>query len=549
MQDRQSSAESTNHTLLQRATRGVFSLMRGRGDPASHPVESSAKPPVADVQSRVLNLISARSLNLDALRVQLGLLGGYPLQDIVPTLTQSLEMFETMTPGNRPYVAEAIGTMLVDCFKNQDHEGMDAQLRGKVEAILGKILPMVQSQPRRDLLVGFQGLPMDLTLGVFSNLFEQQTDQDQSLEISYVLLQQLTQRLQGLRQGTEPLSLSATERTQIQDILQSLQQNLRQVASGSSPNVQNILLDGQIQEFLRMNPEIALPELIKLPELDTYHGISLLLMELPGSMKTEVEQVLIASLQNDAAAPTRLAVLDQILQAKDTTFLAQSADLNGKKHNRERLVFLMSDSSIKKVLEALASKKEQFVFQLGVLLSLTSLNQISESLRTKLNGALGQIEQQIKLTHEGWTLCPLSEPRLIDMMNHSAVVLVSDCLLAKVDGKTTALCIKTTTLPNRQTFVEGNWYSPTDQVSRDAIKHAYDAGETRVKTENGVWAIMRPAQDYLPKAGQQMTASQVLARAKAYAASMPDRIPDRVKDMPRVKYRTETEEKQTTSQP
>ena len=84
-------------------------------------------------------------------------------------------------------------------------------------------------------------------------------------------------------------------------------------------------------------------------------------------------------------------------------------------------------------------------------------------------------------------------------------------------------------------FHEGNWYSPTDNDSRKAIRKAFDEGQARITLDKGTWTFMRPvSHDYDTKSP---AAEDVLNQAKSYVSSMPDTLPEEIKGKTRQEYR------------
>mgnify|MGYP000267581228 CR=1 FL=1 len=203
-----------------------------------------------------------------------------------------------------------------------------------------------------------------------------------------------------------------------------------------------------------------------------------------------------------------------------------------------KLPEIMSDSAVTKLIDIMANEPDRYKFQLGVLLSQVPFDRLPESLTQKLKPVLANLEFQIKVGHESWWLCGEAEPRLVDSIHNRAAVLVNGFLLVKFKGKFSGLCTRTTTVPSGQTFIEGNWYSPTGEL-RSAIKNGFDAGDAKLSIPAGEWAMIRPlANDQ----SRGLVANDVLEQARNYAARIPERLPDQIKGMSRRDYRSRRDE-------
>lgn len=90
--------------------------------------------------------------------------------------------------------------------------------------------------------------------------------------------------------------------------------------------------------------------------------------------------------------------------------------------------------------------------------------------------------------YTGFYLCSASEGRLLRSLEDTGVVLVNDFLLAKMVGKISVLALDT-----REGFMAGHWYAPRTPWMREAIRQAFDEGQSTVTIPNDVWDYMRQA--------------------------------------------------------
>jgi len=199
-----------------------------------------------------------------------------------------------------------------------------------------------------------------------------------------------------------------------------------------------------------------------------------------------------------------------------------------------KLPEVFNDQAVYDLISVLADNPQTNKFQLALLLSQTSLTHMPQTLREKLKPILADMEFKIKPEHGGWWLCDMAEPRLMESMQNTAVVLVNGSLLVKFDGKFTALCLQTTTTKEGYAFLEGTWYSPVDKATREAIKDSFDQGRAKLTLEQAEWALMRPLEQNFDS-GQ--SAEEILRQAREFAQSLGDRLPDTIGEISREEYR------------
>ncbi len=131
--------------------------------------------------------------------------------------------------------------------------------------------------------------------------------------------------------------------------------------------------------------------------------------------------------------------------------------------------------------------------------------------------------------HNDWILCPDAEGYMKKALKSNALVLVNGAILVKTVGKFTGLCVKSFETEGG-TFLEGNWYSPVDNESREAIRQGFDRGDARIDLTEGTWVLLRSVYD--DKGGQE-----VLERSKQKAENMPRHLPLLIHGVPRRKFR------------
>jgi hypothetical protein len=306
----------------------------------------------------------------------------------------------------------------------------------------------------------------------------------------------------------------------VEALSQRVQQNLGEVGSNQVSRVVN-------QGYERV---VAVNR-----SLEQYEGLNRVLSNLPIELKTQVRAAIDHSLDHDALMPKRLAILDAIIDSAASRQLNLGRVLERNQITLNQLPDILSDSVIISLIDFMASSPERYKFQLGVLLSQIPFNQLSEPLAQKLQPVLTNLEFQIKVGNEQWWLCGEAEPRFLRCIQSGALVLVNDALLVKFEGKFTALCVKNMRMPNGQTFIEGNMYSPVGSELKKLIQSNFDNGNAKPNLQSGEWAMIRGLNN---DSNSGLSAAEILNQAKQYAANMPDQLPDTIGGIPRRQFRS-----------
>lgn len=125
--------------------------------------------------------------------------------------------------------------------------------------------------------------------------------------------------------------------------------------------------------------------------------------------------------------------------------------------------------------------------------------------------------------------CSVSEKRLMDCIDTQNGLLTvvegessNRVLLAKIKGRTTALCVASVATP-QGTFVEGNWYSPTHKTM-GIVRNAFIEGQGHVGLAKSSWQLMRAA--YCSPFGKY---PNLLAIAQYAASLVPNLLPGTVR--------------------
>jgi hypothetical protein len=184
------------------------------------------------------------------------------------------------------------------------------------------------------------------------------------------------------------------------------------------------------------------------------------------------------------------------------------------------------------LIEIAVKNIEKYRFQIGILLSLVSFSELSPETRVALRPVVSSFEQTIKPGHTGWYLCPEAEPLLAESLAKDAVVLVNDSILVKMAGKLSGLCVKNCETKSGSVFIEGGWYSPSDDISRRIVREANDRGRARVEISEGEWSLMRGIEDSPVK-----DAGMLLAVAKGYAEKLGNSLPQTIGTLSRKEFR------------
>lgn len=117
------------------------------------------------------------------------------------------------------------------------------------------------------------------------------------------------------------------------------------------------------------------------------------------------------------------------------------------------------------------------------------------------------------------SLCSKSERRLEDCMRDgNGLVVVEKGLLAKLLGRTAALCFESFTTSSG-TFVGGNWYSPIGSTMT-GVREAFIGGTGHINLAQGEWELMRVAYD-----SPYGMHADLIPKAKTAALNLPRKLP------------------------
>lgn len=274
--------------------------------------------------------------------------------------------------------------------------------------------------------------------------------------------------------------------------------------------------------------------------LDRYYSLNQVLQSLPEETRQSLVEGFARSLAgDDELAGARMLILEDIASAGSSVELRMDNTLQQLNIRLDQLPDIMSNSAVTNLLAIMADDPDKYKFQIGVLLSQIPIDKLPDPLTQKLKPTLTNLEFKINVGQGNWWLCGRAEPRLINCLRNGAAVLVNGFLLVKFEGKFSALCIRTTSIPNGQTFVEGNWYSPVSQDLKESVRRGFDDGRSSLAIPSGEWAMIRPLSRDLSSG---LSPSEILEQAQRHASSMPDRLPDRINGMSRSDYRQRREE-------
>ena len=262
-----------------------------------------------------------------------------------------------------------------------------------------------------------------------------------------------------------------------------------------------------------------------------YQFLQRIVRKLTPEQKEKIEQSLIISGKNNANLTRQLDALQSLFNTSESNELNRNLQRNGLR--LVDLPDLLNDQLILDIIEIMSQYPEDFRFQLGALLTQIPAEKLPKHLLKRLQPTLIDSEISLKAEHGGWFLCSTSEPRLLDAMGDHALMLVNGNLLLKFNGKFSALCLNTFTT-NGAIFVEGNWYSPSDEASKQFLRDTFDNGLAKVALQQGEWILMRPVQGDKRK---NKSAQEIIDKAKAYVLRMQDTLPDRIRNRTRQEYR------------
>ena len=153
---------------------------------------------------------------------------------------------------------------------------------------------------------------------------------------------------------------------------------------------------------------------------------------------------------------------------------------------------LLKDPRALVLLEMFAEDpdSEQLRSAAAEILTIYPMGTLSDDLQSRIPRQYTPATMRVNPFDKGWALCSSSE-RLLEGSLKS-VVIVNGYLAVKYNGHQTALALSS--LSTRQgTFLEGCWYSPTDETTRRAIDEVVSSEPSHLYIEKSSWAYMRPA--------------------------------------------------------
>ena len=206
-------------------------------------------------------------------------------------------------------------------------------------------------------------------------------------------------------------------------------------------------------------------------------------------LTTKEQEELLAYIVKDRC-PDELDLLRNIYSSEETDKLIEANFI--ERGERYEIYKCIAKNRFVLELMSLMVGKDKYRFQLGVLLSMLDFNDLPVSLKKKIDPEWVESNQTLKLRKNHWSLCDSAEERMVDAMYTKAILLINGNMLLKLKGKLSALCLRTFTTRKGFTFVEGNWYSPVDEGTRDELKSAYFYGRDTTKIlDSSEWVLMR----------------------------------------------------------
>lgn len=225
---------------------------------------------------------------------------------------------------------------------------------------------------------------------------------------------------------------------------------------------------------------------------------------------------------SDSTGQERAGLIRALFSSSSSTAFTSNVENTGLK--LDQLPDLILNDGMFVLISAMLEHPDKYKMQLGIILSQLNYDQMPDELKAKLKPHMLGLDFSIKTSHGAWFLCDKAEPRLKQSIQEGAVMAIGDkdnpYLLVKFIGKLSALCLQDVIMQDGKVFVKGNWYSPTDNETRDSLKVAFDAGQGRVNLQKGSWALMRSIR---PRDGK--TAEELVNEALQVAIDIPDVYP------------------------
>ena len=379
----------------------------------------------------------------------------------------------------------------------------------------------------------------------------------------------------GARQAVSPegtYTPSETDRQQVSDLFAAIQENIDWMGNNSyrrqnlseglhgllnqNPEFKDLgeklivevdrgIPERLINQVAYIAPETPVAEIQRMIDrgtarevatgIERFRFISRILAKLPDDRRQVVQDRLNQSFANSPDTARRAGILGALFETTQSQYLAGQLRRVGA--TLEDVPEIFADDAIVEIISIMADNPAEYRFQLGALLTQISVNQLPESIGKKLKPIITDAELKLKSENGTWWLCGMAEPRLKNAIRDGALMLVNGRLLLKFNGKLSALCLESFATSDGVVFLEGNWYSPTDNTTRVQLRSQFDQGHTRVRLTTGEWTIMRP----LDKDGNR-TPEQILEDARQTTQQLPDRLPDRIAGLDRQAYRNANKE-------
>jgi len=205
-----------------------------------------------------------------------------------------------------------------------------------------------------------------------------------------------------------------------------------------------------------------------------------------------IDQLRLSRLVESEGADSEVStVLSDMFSSSESKWL--NNDFYPTKEEASQITLCLSKNRLVLELMSLMADSPEYRFQMGVLLSVVDFSDLPVRLKRQLHVDEKGSNQKLWPKNKSWYLCDAAEPRLVDAMFDGGVLLVNENLLVKFNGKLSAVCIRSFTTKDGFTFLRGNWYSPTDQVTIDFLEEVYKSGKVEINLEfDSEWALMRP---------------------------------------------------------
>jgi hypothetical protein len=243
-------------------------------------------------------------------------------------------------------------------------------------------------------------------------------------------------------------------------------------------------------------------------------------------------------LQEQNAEPF-MNLLETIFEIHESSGLRGALEIRGIGQFSliDNLNYLLNDESIYVLLDTLLDNPDSYRFQIGLILSQVNLTNLPDKVKAKIKPTLTDTEMQLLPEHGRWWLCGAAEPRLVQSLQDNAILLINNKILMKYNGKFSGICLETFANKEGYTFIEGCWYAPTDDISRTAMRTAFDQGDATLNFNEGVWVILRPLSNT-----RNISAGELLEYAKKQAYNLPPTLPQIINGKSRAEYRNENRE-------